>query len=71
MKKRSTHISLLLTVLFGLASLSQGAPPILNYSGQVAVDGCPEDGQHAYDARRVCLEKLNSTIDAIRSNFDM
>jgi len=44
MKKRSTHISLFLTLLFGLASLAQAAPPILNYSGQVAVDGAPFTG---------------------------
>jgi hypothetical protein len=29
---------------FGLASLAQAAPPILNYSGQVAVDGSPFTG---------------------------
>ena len=39
--------------------------------GWVSPHGCPEDGQHAYDARRVYLEKLNSTIEAIRSNFDL
>ena len=39
--------------------------------GWVSPHGCPEDGQHAYDARRVCLEKLNQTIDNIRSNFDL
>ena len=44
MKKRSTHISLFLSLLFGLASLAQAAPPILNYSGQVAVDGSPFNG---------------------------
>ena len=44
MKKRSTHISLFLTLFFGLASLAQAAPPILNYSGQVAVDGSPFTG---------------------------
>ena len=44
MNKRSTHISLFLTLLFGLASLAQAAPPILNYSGQVAVDGSPFTG---------------------------
>ena len=31
-------------LLFGLASLAQAAPPILNYSGQVAVDGAPYTG---------------------------
>jgi hypothetical protein len=44
MKKRSTHISLFLTLFFGLASFAQAAPPILNYSGQVAVDGAPFTG---------------------------
>ena len=39
--------------------------------GWVSPHGCPEDGQHAYDARRVCLEKLNDSIEAIRSNFDL
>ena len=37
--------------------------------GWVSPHGCPEDGQHAYDARRVCLEKLNATIEAIRSTI--
>jgi hypothetical protein len=31
-------------LLFGLASLAHAAPPILNYSGQVAVDGSPFTG---------------------------
>jgi len=39
--------------------------------GWVSPHGCPEDGQHAYDGRRVCIEKLNQSIDAIRSNFDI
>lgn len=39
--------------------------------GWVSPHGCPEDGQHAYDARRICLEKLNSSIEAIRGNFDI
>ncbi|MDC0369743.1 SUMF1/EgtB/PvdO family nonheme iron enzyme, partial [Opitutales bacterium] len=44
MNKRSTHISLFLTLLIGLASITHAAPPILNYSGQVAVDGSPFTG---------------------------
>ena len=39
--------------------------------GWVSPHGCPEDGQHAYEARRICIEKLNQSIDSIRSNFDI
>lgn len=39
--------------------------------GWVSPHGCPEDGQHAYEARRICIENLNQSIDSIRSNFDL
>ena len=38
--------------------------------GWVSPHGCPEDGQHAYDARRECIEKLNSIIESIQNNFE-
>ncbi|MDA7823607.1 SUMF1/EgtB/PvdO family nonheme iron enzyme [Opitutales bacterium] len=42
--KPSLRYPLSFLLLFGLASLAHAAPPILNYSGQVAVDGSPFTG---------------------------
>ena len=37
--------------------------------GWVSPHGCPEDGQHAYEARRICIEKLNQSIDSSPFEF--
>ena len=38
--------------------------------GWVSPHGCPEDGQHAYDARRECIGKINGIIESIQNNFE-
>ena len=44
MKNIRTYLFQFLTLLLGFASLAQAAPPILNYSGQVVVNGTPFTG---------------------------
>ncbi len=37
--------------------------------GWVSPHGCPEDGLHAYEGRKACLNRLNHTIESIENNF--
>ena len=41
-----------------------------NGMGWVSPYGCPEDGQHAFEARQQSLKRIDDLITAIKSNFD-
>ncbi len=38
--------------------------------GWVSPYGCPEDGQHAYDRRAVCLATLDEIVEKVKANLD-